>query len=49
MKMLIIGRSLQGTAGGGISQLVMITISDLFSVRYVSAQELRVNETLSSR
>lgn len=33
MKMLIIGRSLQGTAGGGMVQLVMITISDIFSIR----------------
>lgn len=36
MKMLIIGRSLQGTAGGGMIQLVMITISDLFSIRFRS-------------
>jgi MFS family permease len=34
MKMLIIGRSLQGTAGGGMIQLVMITISDIFSIRH---------------
>lgn len=33
MKMLIIGRSLQGTAGGGMVQVLMITISDLFSQR----------------
>lgn len=33
MRMLIIGRSLQGTAGGGLIQLVNITISDLFSMR----------------
>jgi MFS family permease len=33
MKMLIIGRSLQGAAGGGMVQLVMITISDIFSIR----------------
>jgi MFS family permease len=35
MKMLIVGRSLQGTAGGGMIQLVMITISDIFSIRSV--------------
>jgi MFS family permease len=35
MQMLIIGRSLQGTAGGGMVQLVMITISDIFSIRSV--------------
>ena len=35
MKMLIVARSLQGCAGGGMIQLVMITISDLFSIRYV--------------
>ncbi|KAJ9136938.1 MFS drug transporter [Pleurostoma richardsiae] len=33
MRMLIAARALQGTAGGGLMQLVTITISDLFSVR----------------
>ncbi|KAF2014282.1 MFS drug transporter [Aaosphaeria arxii CBS 175.79] len=33
MQMLIAARALQGTAGGGLGQLVTITISDLFSVR----------------
>lgn len=33
MPMLIAGRALQGTAGGGLVQLSIITISDLFSVR----------------
>ncbi|KAL9062375.1 MAG: hypothetical protein Q9157_008976 [Trypethelium eluteriae] len=33
MQMLIAARALQGTAGGGLMQLVSITISDLFSVR----------------
>ena len=33
MGMLIAGRALQGTAGGGLMQLVTITISDLFSMR----------------
>ncbi|KAL4927845.1 MDR family MFS transporter [Aspergillus undulatus] len=33
MSMLIVGRSIQGVAGGGLIQLIMITISDLFSVR----------------
>lgn len=33
MRMLIAARALQGTAGGGLMQLVSITISDLFSVR----------------
>ena len=33
MKMLIAGRSLQGTASGGLFQLVMIVISDIFSMR----------------
>lgn len=33
MRMLIAARALQGTAGGGLIQLVNITISDLFSVR----------------
>ena len=33
MRMLIAARALQGTAGGGLMQLVAITISDLFSVR----------------
>ncbi|KAH8811104.1 putative MFS transporter [Xylogone sp. PMI_703] len=33
IRMLIAGRALQGAAGGGLFQLVLITISDLFSVR----------------
>ena len=33
MPMLIAARALQGTAGGGLMQLVTITISDLFSMR----------------
>ncbi|KAK0333964.1 hypothetical protein LTR91_021869 [Friedmanniomyces endolithicus] len=33
MNMLIAARALQGTAGGGLLQLVFITISDLFSMR----------------
>lgn len=35
MEALIIGRSFQGVAGGGLLQLVTIIISDLFSVRWV--------------
>lgn len=34
MNMLIVSRALQGTAGGGIMQMVNITISDLYSMRY---------------
>ncbi|WPH00804.1 Hypothetical protein R9X50_00363400 [Acrodontium crateriforme] len=33
MRMLIAARALQGTAGGGLIQLVYITVSDLFSMR----------------
>ncbi|PQE19248.1 MFS transporter protein [Rutstroemia sp. NJR-2017a BBW] len=33
MSMLIAGRSLQGAGSGGLIQVVIITISDLFSVR----------------
>ena len=33
MSMMIAARALQGVAGGGVSPLVTITISDLFSVR----------------
>ncbi|KAF2099034.1 putative MFS transporter [Rhizodiscina lignyota] len=33
MNVLIIGRAFQGTAGGGLIQLVNITLSDLFSMR----------------
>ncbi|KAH8887523.1 MFS general substrate transporter [Thozetella sp. PMI_491] len=44
MPMLIAGRALQGTAGGGMMLLVSITISDLFSMRsralYISAMGL---------
>lgn len=36
MPMLITGRGIQGIAGGGLIQLITITISDLFSVRYCS-------------
>ncbi|CAG7928163.1 unnamed protein product [Penicillium olsonii] len=36
MEALIIGRSFQGVAGGGLLQLVTIIISDLFSVRHRS-------------
>ncbi|KAJ5508684.1 Major facilitator superfamily domain general substrate transporter [Penicillium freii] len=44
MNILIVGRSLQGVAGGGLLQIVTITISDLFSVRqrslYLGLMEL---------
>ncbi|KAH7371332.1 MFS transporter [Pyrenochaeta sp. MPI-SDFR-AT-0127] len=33
MEMLIIGRSFQGAAGGGLIQIVYATISDIFSMR----------------
>lgn len=33
MRMLIAARALQGIAGGGLFQLVTVTISDLFSIR----------------
>jgi MFS family permease len=33
MAMLLVGRALQGTAGGGLMQLVTITISDVFSMK----------------
>ncbi|KAF2011628.1 putative MFS transporter [Aaosphaeria arxii CBS 175.79] len=33
MQMLIIGRALQGVAGGGLLQIVYATISDIFSMR----------------
>ncbi|KAL8800250.1 MAG: hypothetical protein Q9182_005306 [Xanthomendoza sp. 2 TL-2023] len=33
IKMLIVGRAFQGTAGGGLLQLVNIVISDIFSMR----------------
>ncbi|KIW08918.1 uncharacterized protein PV09_00836 [Verruconis gallopava] len=33
MKMLIVGRAFQGTAAGGMLSLVIVTISDLFSMR----------------
>lgn len=40
MTMLIVGRSLQGIAGGGIFQLVVIVISDLFSMRYACSRSV---------
>jgi EmrB/QacA subfamily drug resistance transporter len=33
MKMMIVGRALQGTAGGGLIMLVNVCISDIFSMR----------------
>ena len=36
IEMLIIGRAFQGTAGGGLIQLVNIVVSDMFSMRLVS-------------
>lgn len=33
MMTLIVGRALQGTAGGGLIQLVNIVLSDMFSLR----------------
>lgn len=33
--MLVVGRALQGTAGGGLILLVNIILSDMFSLRYV--------------
>jgi predicted MFS family arabinose efflux permease len=35
MKMLIVGRAVQGCAGGGLIMMVNIVISDIFSMRYV--------------
>ena len=35
MKMLVAGRALQGTAGGGLILLVNIILSDMFSLRWV--------------
>ncbi|TVY23777.1 MFS-type transporter [Lachnellula hyalina] len=44
MKVLIVGRTFQGVGGGGLAPLVMITISDLFSMRsrslYMGLMEL---------
>ena len=34
MTMLIVARSVQGVGGGGIFQLVVIVMSDIFSIRY---------------
>jgi len=36
MKVLIIGRTFQGVACGGLIPLIMITISDIFSIRFES-------------
>jgi MFS family permease len=35
MSGLVVGRAVQGIAGGGLIQMVVITISDVFSMRYV--------------
>lgn len=35
MNVLILGRTLQGTARGGMGSIVMVTLSDIFSQRYV--------------
>ena len=37
IRMLLAGRAIQGTAGGGLLVLANICISDLFSMRYFSA------------
>jgi MFS family permease len=37
MKTLIVGRALQGTAGGGLMQLANIVLSDLFSLRWATS------------
>ena len=36
IRMLLAGRAIQGTAGGGLLVLANICISDLFSMRYIS-------------
>jgi predicted MFS family arabinose efflux permease len=35
MGMLLVGRAMQGAAGGGLIQLTLITLSDLFSLRFI--------------
>lgn len=46
IKMLIIGRALQGTACGGIMQMVIIAISDLFSMRFAMIHSYPRNSVL---
>ena len=43
IKMVIIGRALQGTASGGMVQLAMIIISDIFTIRYASLVRILAN------
>ena len=43
IEMLIIGRAFQGTAGGGLIQLVTIVISDMFSMRLVGIHPMLDN------
>lgn len=45
MTMLIVGRALQGTAGGGLMQLVNIVLSDLFSLRWAQSTQHLLAET----
>ncbi|KAL9607480.1 MAG: hypothetical protein Q9204_009328 [Flavoplaca sp. TL-2023a] len=40
IEMLIIGRAFQGTAGGGLIQLVNIVVSDMFSMRLVAVHPM---------
>lgn len=37
LPMILAGRAIQGVGGGGIIVLAQISVTDLFSVRYVSA------------
>ena len=49
MNMLITGRVLQGCSGGGLIQLVHITISDIFSMRWVNRPFLGTTNILQKQ
>jgi MFS family permease len=44
MGMLIAGRAIQGTAGGGLILLANICVSDLFDMRFVSLTRLPIED-----
>lgn len=49
IRMLVAGRAMQGTAGGGLIQLTLIVLSDLFSLRFACPKSARVRSGINSQ